>query len=116
MSIEARIFSALRGLVADRVYPDPPDPMPQRPYIVHQRLPGVAINFLDGSVPGKDNGRFQINCWCDTRVDAIALMHQVESAMRLAASLQTTVLGSPASLYEPDTKLRGAMQDFSCWS
>jgi hypothetical protein len=31
------------------------------------------------------------------------------------AGLQTTVLGGATSIYEPDTQLRGRMQDYSFW-
>jgi hypothetical protein len=45
----------------------------------------------------------------------MALMRLVEDTMRTASGIQATVLGAAVSVYEEDTKLYGAMQDFSCW-
>ena len=43
----------------------------------------------------------------------MALARQVEDTMRTASALQATVLGAATAIYEDDTKLYGAMQDFS---
>lgn len=120
MTVEADIFNALKGFVpsADgkfRVYPDVAPAGAARPYITFQQVGGAAVNLLDGGAPGKRNGRFQINCWADTRTAAATLSRQVEDAIRAAASLQTTVLSAPVSVYEQDVSLYGTRQDFSLW-
>lgn len=114
MSIESLLFSALKGLVGNRCYPDVAPDKTQRPYITYQQVGGQAINFVDGSDPGKRNARMQVNVWADSRAQASALAQQVESALR-ASALQTTVLGAAVATYEPETCLRGARQDFSLW-
>lgn len=118
MTVEAEIFNALQGLAGGRCYfdiaPDVPSPT-VLPYITFQQVGGEAINFIDATLPGKRNFRMQINIWGNTRTQVSALAKQVEDALRLAASLQTTVIGAPIALYEPDTKLRGSIQDFSMW-
>ncbi len=115
MTVESDIFDALKGLVANRVYPDiAPSPV-AKPYITYQQVGGEGVNYLSSAAPNKKNGRFQVNCWGDTRAQAATLARLVEDTLRGAASLQTTVLGAAVAIYEPDTKLRGARQDFSFW-
>jgi hypothetical protein len=115
MSVEADIYSVLKGLVGNRVFPDVAPELTARPYITYVAVGGAPVNFLDPTVPSKKNGRFQINVWADTRATAAALARQVEDTLRVIPTLQTTVLGAPVSTYEEDTKLRGTMQDFSFW-
>jgi hypothetical protein len=115
MSVEADIFTALKGLVANRVYPDVAPDAVLRPFIVYQQVGGTAVNFVEPAVPGKKNGRFQVSVWADTRSAAATLARQVEDTLRVVPDLQTTVLGAPMAVYEEDTKLRGSMQDFSFW-
>lgn len=115
MTVEALIFTSLRGLVADRVFPDVAPELTARPYITYQQVGGAPVNFIGGTVPSKKNGRFQINVWADTRAAASAMAISVEDALRTVTALQTTVLGSVQASYDPDTKLRGTIQDFSFW-
>ena len=114
MTVEATIFTTLTGLVAARVYPDVAPVGTIRPYITYQKVGGTAVNFLDqATVPSKKMSRFQVGVWGDTRSSVAALAIQVEDALRVVSSLQTVVEGVPVASYEPDTGLRGSMQDFS---
>lgn len=115
MTFDTALFSTLRGLVNDRVYPDfAPEKMPT-PYITYQQVGGEAVNFLTQEDPCKGNARMQVNVWAASRIDASSLALQVEQAMRANTSLQTTVLGAAVSTSEPDLGLRGMRQDFSIW-
>lgn len=121
MSVERLIFDALKGLVATgavtaRVYPDIAPEQTPLPYITYQNVGGDSINFLNQSTPSKRCYRFQVNVWADTRQAASALSFQVEDALRLCDALDTTVLGAPISLYEPEVMLRGTRQDFQVWA
>lgn len=116
MSIESQIFDALKGLVANRCYPDIAPELTARPYLTFQQVGGSAANFVDVTVPTKKNSRFQVNVWADTRAAAAALAIQVEDALRVVTALQTTVLSAPVATYDPDTKYRGTRQDFSFWN
>lgn len=115
MSAESSIFSALRTLVSDRVYPDVAPDVVTKPYIVYQQVGGKAVQFVDVTVPSKKNSRIQVSVWGDTRAQVSALAVQVEDTLRGVATLQTVVLGAPVAVYEADTKLRGSQQDFSVW-
>lgn len=114
MTVEADIFNALKGLTENRVYPDVAPAGAARPYITWQQVGGVAVNFLDGGAPVKRNGRFQVNCWADTRAAAITLARQVEDALA-GGSLKAFVVAAPVSTYEPDVPIYGTRQDFSIW-
>jgi hypothetical protein len=114
MSVDAEIFAALSSLAGGRIFPDIAPEGTPLPYVTFQQVGGDAVNYLDGSAPGKRNARIQVNVWAETRSSASQLSDQVEDAMRAAHGLQTEVLGARASLYE-SAKLRGARQDFSVW-
>lgn len=116
MTAESIIFATLRDLVADRVYPDVAPESAARPYCTYQQVGGASVNFIDGGIPSKRNGRYQINCWADSRLQAALLARQAEDALRGVPTLQTTVLGAPVAIHESDTKLYGSRQDFSFWT
>lgn len=116
MPVESRIFSALKHLADNRVYRDvAPENEKRLPRITFQQVGGAPINTLSGDKPSKKNARMQINCWHSRRDDAMALARQVEDTMRTVTTLAPTVLGAPIAVYEQETGLYGAIQDFSVW-
>jgi len=115
MSVDTRIFAALSALAGGRVFPDVAPEGTARPYLTYQQVGGDALNYLEGTVPGKRNARIQVNAWADTRLVASELSEQVEDVLRMTADLQAKVLGARASIFEEDIGLRGARQDFSVW-
>lgn len=114
MTVEADLLAVLDPLVAQRVYPDVGPDNVVMPYVTYQQVGGVPANFMSG-VPDKRNGRFQINVWSRTRVEAMSLIRQIEDAVRLSTVLLATTEGGAVAVYEPETKLYGARQDFSIW-
>lgn len=112
MSLESDIFDTLKGLVANRCYPDVAPAGTVRPYIVWQQVGGDAFNFLEVAAVGKRGARIQVACWADTRVEAANLARSAEDAL-LASSLNPTALGAMVADFDADTGLRGARQDFS---
>lgn len=111
MSVESDIFAVLCALVANRVYPDVAPEGVAKPYFTYQQVGGPPINFLNG-IPDKRSGRFQINVWSATRSQAMTLIRQAEDALRLSSALNASTQGGAVALYEEDTKLYGARQDF----
>ena len=117
MSIESILFNALKGLVANRVYPDVGPSGVVAPYLTWQQVGGQSINFLDtATLPSKANGRYQVNTWAATRAEAVALAKQVENAVRATTSLQPTVLSQPVATTDEETGRKGYRQDFSLWN
>ena len=117
MTVEADLFTALKGLVSNHVYRDiAPADVTALPRITFQQVGGTSVNFVDQTAPSKRNCRMQVNVWDATRDTANALARAVEDALRAASALQTTVLGEFVAVYEEETRLYGTQQDFSFWS
>lgn len=114
MSIEADLTTLLSTLVSGEVYPDV-GIEPTLPYITYQQVGGESIAFLEGTVPSKRNGRFQINVWAATRIESAGLMRQGHDLLITTAALQATALGEQVAAFDEDTKRFGARQDFSLW-
>lgn len=115
MTVEKAIFDTLRALVGDRVYPDVAPDNTARPYVTYQQIGGRPVNFLEGGTTGIKNARFRVNVWADKRSEAAAMNAQIEAALRNAPALRTTVSTNAVALADPETRLRGASQDFSFW-
>jgi len=112
MSVETLMYSSLKTLVSNHVYRDiAPADVTTLPRITFQQVGGQAINFLNGT-PSKKRARIQVNCWDARRDDVMALARLVEDTLRTVSTLQATVLGAAVAIYEEDTKLFGALQDF----
>lgn len=116
MTQDELIFSLLKGLVANRVYPDIAPQEASVPYITHQDVGGESINFMDGAAPGKGNTRLQVNVWAKTRAEAKAISLAAEGILRSAPALATTVLGSLMTTVDATTGYRGTIQHFSIWA
>jgi hypothetical protein len=114
MSLESDIYTALSSITTSKVYPDiaPDEAVP--PYLTYQQVGGDPVNFLSG-IPSKRNARIQVNSWSTTRLEAMLLIRLVEDTMRSNATLNATTLGGATATFEPETKLYGALQDFSVW-
>ena len=116
MSTESDIYNALKGLVANRCYPDFAPLSTARPYITYVQIGGEALSYLDNAIPSGKYGRFQINVWGDTRASVSALILQVEAAMILASAFQARPVSAPSSEYDHDMLVYGSMQDFNVFS
>lgn len=116
MSLESELFTALKGLVANRVYPAVAPEATPTPYLTWQVTGGQAVNFMDGAQPSKKNARIQVNVWSVSLAEALKLAQQAETILRGVATLSTTVQTGQFTRYEPDTHLHGTYQFFSCWA
>lgn len=115
MTVEADITAILKT-ICPRVAPDFMATIPERPYITYQQIGGEAPTFLDGSLPSKENGEFQIDVWADTRVEAKLIIKQIEVAMTAATVFQARALAASRSDSDPDMKLYCSRQDWNIWS
>jgi len=111
MSVETTLYTALKGLVSNRVYRDiAPADVGTLPRITFQQVGGEAINFLSGEKPSKKWARIQINCWDDRRDDVMALSRLVEDTLR---AITIRPMAAAIAIYEQETKLYGSIQDFA---
>lgn len=117
MTLEATLFTTLGPLVSNRVYPDAaPDGVAALPRITYSRVGGEAHTFLEAALPNLENARVQVNVWAATRLQTTGLMQQVKAALVAQLALRTTVLSEMVGIFEPETRLYGAHQDFSFWT
>ena len=118
MSAEVPLHALLSGLVAGRVYPDVAPFDAPLPRIVYQQVGGRVINYTEGTLPDRENARMQVACWAATRLAALNLAKQAESALLAAPapSFQAEAIGARISGYEQATGLYSSHQDFSIWT
>lgn len=114
MTVESTLFDSIKALVSNRVYPLVGPEGVATPYITYQQVGGQPANFLAG-LPSKRNGRFQINTWAQTGIEAKSLIRQIEDLVRSNSALLATTEGGAVDVLDEDTKLHGARQDFSIW-
>lgn len=115
MEIEKAIRDVILPL-CPRVFYDFAPVETQRPYVTFQQIGGMAPVYVEGTLPDAKNGEFQINVWANKRLEASALMLQIESALVAAAGFQAKPLGGAVSDADPDVPVYGSRQDFTVWS
>ena len=114
--VETDIFNTLKGLVGNRCYPDFAPLGTVRPFIVYEQTGGEAISFLEGALPEKKNGRFEIGVFADSRASCASIALQVDTAMAAATTFQATAIHAPISDYADEVKIYSSTQNFSVWS
>jgi hypothetical protein len=115
MTIDEKITALLRT-VCVRTYCDLAPVDTVRPYCTYQVIGGDAPQFLDAVVPTKKNADVQVTIWSDSRLEAAALMDQVEAAMIAATDMQASATGAAASDFDADMNVRSSRQDFNVWA
>lgn len=84
--------------------------------IVYQQVGGFVVNYQEDTSSDVDHGRIQVTCWSPEQPTSANLCESVSETLILAPNLQARPVGARVSVYENDTKLYGARQDFSVWS
>ena len=113
MTLEAKIFTTLGPLVANRVYPDTTPDNAKFPCITYQQVGGRDYNYVDGSLPDNEHARIQLNVHGTVRSDVKAIALSAKALM--AGQLLAEVMGSLTTDYDDIPKLYSTRQDFGCW-
>lgn len=116
MTVEADIFTTLKGLVGNRCYPDFAPYGTVRPFITFEQTGGDAMHYIDGALPDKKHGRFEIGVYADTRAACASLALQVEVAMAAATAFVSVAIHAPISDYASDVQIYSSTQNFSVFS
>jgi hypothetical protein len=116
MTVESDLYGLLKGLVSNRCFPDFAPLGTVRPFITFEQVGGEALSFLDGTLPDKKHGRFEISVYADSRAACAAVALQVESVMAAATVFQSTAIHAPISDYADDVKIYSSTQNFSVFS
>lgn len=114
MSMESDLSTLLKAICV-RTFPDIAPPDTAAPYATWQGIGGEAARFLDNSAADKRNTLMQISVWSKTRLEALALIRQIEDVLCASATFIATPQGESRSTYEPDTQLYGCIQRFNLW-
>ena len=116
MTVESQIYEVLKSLVGNRCFPDFAPLGTVRPFITFEQTGGDALSFLDGSLPDKKNGRFEIGVYADSRASCAAIALQVESVMAAATAFQASAIHAPISDYASEVMIYSSTQNFSVFS
>lgn len=116
MTVESSIFTTLKGLVSSRCFPDFAPLGTVRPFITFEQTGGDALNFIDGALPDKKHGRFEIGVYADTRAECASIALAVEAAMAASTSFVASAIHAPISDYASDVKIYSSTQNFSVFS
>ena len=116
MSVESDIFNTLKALVGNRCFPDFAPLGTVRPFITFEQAGGDALYFIDGALPDKKHGRFEIGVYADSRATCASVALQVEAAMAAATAFQSTAIHAPVSDYASETLIYSSTQNFSVFS
>ena len=114
MSLEADLYKVLSA-VCERVYPDVAPFDTVRPYITWTQIGGASPTFMERVRPSARNARIQVDVWASTRLEANALADRVEQALIESPVFQASPESAMLSMYEPQLRAYGSLQDFSIW-
>ena len=99
-----------------RVFPDVAPSGTAKPFCTWQALGGESLGYLDNTAADKRSTLMQINAWATTRLQALQIIRDIETALRENATWIATPQGEAASTYEDDTQLYGCIQRFEIFS
>ena len=114
MSMEADLIATLKTL-CPRVFADVAQVAAAKPYVTWQGIGGESIYALNNTPIDKRNTLMQINVWAVDRLEATTLIRSIESALVASPAFVAKPVNEPASVYEDDTKLHGAIQRYEIW-
>jgi len=116
MTVESDLYGILKGLVSNRCFPDFAPLGTVRPFITFEQVGGEALSFLDGTLPDKKHGRFEVSVYADSRAACAAVALQVEGVLAAATVFQSTAIHAPISDYADEVKIYSSTQNFSVFS
>lgn len=115
MSMETDLDALLKTKCV-RTYPDVAPANAAKPFVTWQALGGESLGYIDNSAADLRATLMQVNAWATTRLAALALIRDIETAMRASIAFTATPQGEAASVYEDDTQLYGCVQRYEIFS
>jgi len=121
--LESKLFSllsadtAVKAIVADRIFPTVLKQNCRLPAISYQRISGNFDADLEGN-SGTENPRIQVDCWALGYVQAKDLAKAVRNAMNAATDAVagfTALCITDADNHDDAANYYGVSLDFSCW-
>jgi len=115
MSMESEL-DALLKTKCPRVYPDVAPSGVVKPFVTWQGIGGESLGFLNNTAADKRKTLMQVNAWATTRLQSLALIRDIETALRANSTFAARPQGEPMSTHEQDTQLYGCVQRFEITS
>lgn len=112
--MEETLVKVLSALFDDRVFPDVAEIDTPVPFCVYRQIGGSPVNTLDGVPADRKNAIVEIVVVSRTRKETMTLIRAVED-MLVQGPVYANVMSGVQSLYDEETGLRAATQDFSIW-
>lgn len=112
--MEEILVEVLSSLFGDRVFPDVAEIDTPVPFCVYRQIGGTPVNILDGVPADRKNAIIEIVVVSRTRKETMSLMRAVED-MLVQKPVYANVVSGVQSMYDDETKLRAATQEFSIW-
>lgn len=115
MTLEEKLYVELTA-VCPHVFADFAPTDTPRPYVTYQQVGGEAIQFMDRTVPSKENADVQVSVWADTRKEAKAMILAIEAGLIGATSIQASPNSASVSDFDADMERYCSRQDFNVWA
>ena len=116
MTLQADLTAALKTC-CPTVFTDFAPAGTTAPWVTFQVIGGRSLRWLNGTPSDKRHNVVQVNVWHSSRAAAVALMHQIETALcDAAAPFSARPEGERSDDAEEDIGLYGCRQDFSIHS
>ena len=112
--MEETLVKVLSALFGDRVFPDVAEIDTPVPFCVYRQIGGTTVNTLDGVPADRKNAIVEIVVVSRTRKETMSLIRAVED-MLVQGPVYANVVSGVQSMYDDETKLRAATQEFSIW-
>ena len=112
--MEETLVKILSALFGGRVFPDVAEIGTPVPFCVFRQIGGTPVNSLDGVPVGRKNALVEIVVVSRTRKETMELIRAVEDIL-VQSPVYANVMSGAQSLYDEETELRAATQEFSIW-
>jgi len=111
-ALETALVAALKVRCA-QVHPISAPVNTPTPYVIWQHVGGTPWDYVDGTLADRRHAVVQLNVWGTTALQALALLRDIETDLRVHGTLIARPEGEPFGQAEPDINRYGFTQDFA---
>lgn len=112
--MEKALVETLSSIFGERVFPDVAEIDTPTPFCVWRQIGGDPVNYLGPESPDRKNALIEIVVCTHNRMETMKLIRKVENAL-CSAPLYAEVMDGAKAIYDEETKIRAATQEFSVW-
>lgn len=114
MSLESDLVAVLQAQ-CPRVFPGTAPLNTARPFVTWEHIGGDPLRYMDGTAAVQRWAQLQVNTWCNTKAEAVALALAIESALCTAGAFTADPVGAFTGRHEDQVEppLYGTQQEFA---